>query len=165
MHPGFFGWWKAQQHHGGRCGPAHAGCVGGDGPSERVPERGGHAWHASHFDDGPHFGVRRPLRFMAYKLDLSRDQIAQLAVILNDIKTERAQAAVDARRRLSLIAEALDGDSIDSAKLSAARDLELSAAARVEDAVRSTLERTHALLDAEQRKKLAYLLRTGALTI
>ena len=102
---------------------------------------------------------------MAHKLDLTQQQVDELAIILNDIKTERAQAAVDGRRRLALIAEALDGENLDEAKLASARALEISSTERVEAAVRTTLERTHKLLTTEQRHKLAHLLRTGALTI
>src|SRR5262245_53755685 len=85
MYPGMISWWKARQAHG--CG-VHAG--------------GGEEWSASH-DDGEagSFGVRRPLRFLAYKLHLSEPQVAELAAILNDLKTERAQAAVDDRRTRS----------------------------------------------------------------
>src|SRR5207244_3357986 len=44
------------------------------------------------------FGVRRPLRFLAHKLDLDDRQVAALARILDALKTERAQAEVDRRR-------------------------------------------------------------------
>ena len=102
---------------------------------------------------------------MAYKLELSSDQVSELAAILNDLKTERAQAAVDDRRRLNAISEAIEGDSLDAAKLSNASTLDAESADRVRKAVQRALERTHALLNPEQRKKLAYLLRTGVLSI
>jgi len=37
---------------------------------------------------GGAFGVRRPLRLLAYKLGLSDAQVAEMARILNDLKTE-----------------------------------------------------------------------------
>ena len=43
---------------------------------------------------GAGFGVRRPLRYLAFKLDLSEAQMADLAVILDELKIERAQAAL-----------------------------------------------------------------------
>src|SRR5216684_1996446 len=48
-----------------------------------------------HFSDpgwegGGPFGVRRPLRFLAWKLGLDDPQIAELAAILDTLKTERA---------------------------------------------------------------------------
>ena len=56
-----------------------------------------------HFDPGEEtgfggFGVRRPLRFLAWRLQLDDAQVTTLAAILNELKTERAQAAVDDRR-------------------------------------------------------------------
>ena len=53
------------------------------------------------FGPGGGFGVRRPLRFLAHKLDLDNDQVVQLARILDELKIERAQAAVDDRRALA----------------------------------------------------------------
>lgn len=165
MHPGFIGWWKAQSRGGcgpQECAPGHY--AHGDGHSHR----GGpfaQGWHAQGHDDGPSFGVRRPLRFMAYKLELSSEQVSELAAILNDLKTERAQAAVDDRRRLNAISEAIERDALDAAKLGSAASLDAESSDRVRKAVQRTLERTHALLTPEQRKKLAYLLRTGVLTI
>jgi hypothetical protein len=53
---------------------------------------------------GGAFGVRRPLRFLAYKLELNDAQVSELARILDELKTERAQAAVDHRRALSAFA-------------------------------------------------------------
>jgi len=50
---------------------------------------------------GGSFGVRRPLRFLAYKLELDEAQVTELAAILADLKTERAQARVDERRSTS----------------------------------------------------------------
>src|SRR5580693_898248 len=100
MHPGMMAWWKWKQsghhgHHGhhGHCGPAaHDG--GGCGPSgESVAE----AFASSDaFDSdygGGSFGVRRPLRFLAHKLDLDDKQVGELAHVLSELKTERAQAA------------------------------------------------------------------------
>src|SRR5262245_10868149 len=52
------------------------------------------------------FGVRRPLRFLARKLDLDHSQMAELARILDELKIERAQADVDRRRTLSAFADA-----------------------------------------------------------
>src|SRR5436309_8163512 len=65
---------------------------------------------------GGAFGVRRPLRFLAYKLGLDDDQVKQLAHVLDELKTERAQAAVDTRRTLSAFADAVAGDLYDEGK-------------------------------------------------
>src|SRR5258705_13714931 len=86
MHPGMFYWWKNRQGWGGDerawaggggggCGPRHAGH--GEGS-----ERGGGWWAAGDGGEGwggGAFGVRRPLRFLAYKLELDERQVGELA--------------------------------------------------------------------------------------
>jgi Spy/CpxP family protein refolding chaperone len=114
---------------------------------------------------GGAFGVRRPLRFLAYKLQLEETQVAELARILDEIKTERAQAAVDHRRALSAFADAISGDVFDRAKAEAGAKLRLESADRLRAAVVTALGRMHELLNPEQRKRLAYLIRTGTLVI
>jgi Spy/CpxP family protein refolding chaperone len=115
--------------------------------------------------DGGAFGVRRPLRFLAFKLQLREAQVAELARILNDLKTERAQAAVDYRRSTSHLADALAGEKFDEARAAQAGQQRVQSAERVRDAVLAALSRIHAMLDPDQRERLAYLLRTGALSI
>jgi Spy/CpxP family protein refolding chaperone len=102
---------------------------------------------------------------MSQKLELDDDQIQKLAAILDDLKTERAQAAVDDRRSISLIAASLEAASFDEAKAKEALDLRVRSAEQLRTAVLRALERTHAMLSAEQRTSLAYLLRSGVLTI
>ena len=113
-------------------------------------------------DDGGAFGVRRPLRYLAYRLELDEKQMAELARILDDLKTERAQVAVDERRAVSAFADALSGEALDAARLAEAAGSRVRAAERLRDAVVAALGRIHALLDPEQRKQLAFLIRTGA---
>jgi Spy/CpxP family protein refolding chaperone len=116
------------------------------------------------FGGGP-FGVRRPLRFLAWKLGLAETQVAELAAILNELKTERAQHEVDDRRALSLLADAVSGESFDAAKAEEATTLRVESARRLETQVAKALGRIHALLDVEQRGRLAYLMRSGALAM
>jgi Spy/CpxP family protein refolding chaperone len=115
------------------------------------------------FDGG--FGVRRPLRFLAYKLELSDAQVAEFARILDELKTERAQAAVDGRRSLTEFADAVAGEAFDAAKAQAAGDRRVQSAERLRAAVLTALQRIHAALTPDQRGRLAYLIRTGALTV
>jgi Spy/CpxP family protein refolding chaperone len=117
-------------------------------------------------DFGPGgFGVRRPLRFLAHKLDLDDRQVAELARILDDLKTERAQAEVDRRRTVSAFADALSGDAFDEAKAAEGGELRVQSAQRLRDAVLKALRQIHAILNADQRARLAYLIRTGTLAI
>lgn len=105
------------------------------------------------------------MRFMAHKLELDDEQIAKLAKILDDLKTERAQAEVDRRRTVAAFAEALSGVTFDEARAGEAGDLRVRTAERLRQAVLTALAEVHAMLDDEQRAKLAYLIRSGVLTI
>lgn len=111
------------------------------------------------------FGVRRPLRFLAWRLQLDERQLAEIAAALNDLKTERAQAAVDDRRAQTAYAEALEGESFGTGKAGEASERRVASRRTVEDAVGRFLTRAHRVLDPEQRSKLAYLIRTGALSL
>lgn len=126
-----------------------------------MPRHGHH-----HDDDGAGaFGVRRPLRFLAHKLDLDDKQVTALVRILDELKTERAQAAVDDRRSLAEFADAIGGEAFDAAKAAAAGERRVQTATRLRDAVVKALGEIHALLRADQRERLAYLLRTGVLSV
>jgi Spy/CpxP family protein refolding chaperone len=109
--------------------------------------------------------VRRPLRFLAYKLELDERQVAELARILDELKTERAQGEVDRRRSLTAFADSLGGATFDEARAKEAGALRVGTSERLRDAVTKALGRIHALLEPDQRERLAYLIRTGALLI
>ena len=144
----------------GPWGPPH-------GPHNCGPRRE-HRKHASHsrggWGRGP-WGVRRPLRFMARQLDLDEDQVAELAGILDDLKMQRAQHKLDSRRAVSAFADAFVAESFDAARVKEACEARADSQRKVEEAVANALERTYALLDKDQRKRLAYLLRSEGLTI
>jgi Spy/CpxP family protein refolding chaperone len=172
MHPAMMDWWNRRHAHHAewaeRAGCSPSGC----GPRGSHGHGHGHE-HGSRFAGGGHdedfgggaFGVRRPLRFLAWKLELEEAQVAELAKVLNDLKTERAQAAVDNRRSTSAFADGIAGEAFDEAKVGEAAALRVQTAERLRDAVVAALKRIHAILDPEQRERLAYLIRTGALSI
>jgi len=124
-----------------------------------------HHHYASPGAEGGGFGVRRPLRFLAWRLQLDEAQVAEFAKILSDLKTERAQGEVDDRRSLTAFADAVTGETFDAAKAKAAADERVKSLERIQTQVLRSLERIHALLQAEQREKFAYLIRTGALVM
>lgn len=158
-------WWRAHQGEGGGCGPWHCGPGGGrpwggrGAQGEPEPDVEGEGF------GGGAFGVRRPLRFLAYKLELDERQVAELARILDELKTERAQAEVDRRRSLSGFADAVGGPAFDAARASEAAALRVATAERLKVAVTGALAKLHALLDDDQRGRLAYLIRTGVLAL
>ncbi len=179
MHPFFAAWQRAthsfggQSHcdsrrsscdsgrrwFGGRCGPGG----GGGGPERGHDGRGG--GDEGGFDGGGNFGVRRPLRFLAYKLDLDERQVAELAMVLDTVKTERAQAEVDQRRTTAAYADLLSAETFDEAAAAKVTDERVQSARHLQDAVQASLTKIHALLQPEQRRRLTYLLRTGALRL
>ena len=173
-HPGMLSWWHARsraacgQEVG--CGPQAGpgfwhGAQGPDGAHEGHRHGGGHGGGDGDDFGGGGLGVRRPLRFLAFKLDLEDAQVTELASILSELKTERAQSVVDQRRTTSALADAVAADSFDDTKVQAAAGERVKSTERVQVAVVVALRRIHALLKPEQRAKLAYLLRTGALSI
>jgi Spy/CpxP family protein refolding chaperone len=163
MHPAFAHFIARYQNHG--CGPGES--RGEAQPEPRDPREEDrspheHPWRRSF---GGHPSVRRPLRFLAYKLEMSEAQVTQFAKILDELKVERAQAEVDERRSLIGIAEALAGDSFDKAKVAESTGHRVRSAEKLRDAVSKALEQTHALLQPTQRERLAYLIRTGRIVI
>ena len=165
MYPGSMHWWRTRRAEA--CGTAEH-CGEGHG-------RQGHGawafggWSAGpgghgDFGSGP-FGVRRPLRFLAFKLGLEEAQVEALARILDELKTERAQADVDGRRALAALADAIGAATFDTEKAREAAGLRVKSAERLRDAVVSALGHLHALLTPEQRARLAYLIRTGTILV
>ena len=120
---------------------------------------------ADRFEGRSGFGVRRPLRFLAHKLDLDEKQITELVRILDELKTERAQAEVDDRRALAEFADAVAGEVFDTAKAQSAGERRVQSAAKVRDTLIRSLQQIHTLLTAEQRQRLAYIIRSGILTV
>ena len=157
MHPGMMHWWRSR--HAAREYAVHAGC----GSMAH-----GARWAAppDHGDLGAGaFGVRRPLRFLAYKLQPDEQQVAELARILNELKTERAQAEVDGRRAVAALADAIAGETFDQQKATDGATLRVRSAERLRDVLIQSLGRIHAVLKPEQRARLAYLIRTGTLSL
>ena len=107
------------------------------------------------------FGIRRPLRFLSHKLDLDESQTAILAEVLDDLKTERAQADVDKRRAQKLFAEAMTSETFDEDKAKKATKLRAESNERFIKVTAEGLKSLHAALDASQRQRLATLMRAG----
>jgi Spy/CpxP family protein refolding chaperone len=157
-------WWKWKQAScGSSCGTHPGGEQSGEGAGGPDTFASGDAFDADY--GGGSFGVRRPLRFLSQKLDLDDKQVEELAHILSELKTERAQAAVDFRRTVAGLADAIAAETFDEAKASVAAGERVKSAERLRDAVVKAIGRIHALLRKEQRSRMAYLIRTGALTV
>jgi Spy/CpxP family protein refolding chaperone len=188
MHPAYIWWKQAQEarraHHESYCGDqggdegrhrghhrghhGHGGPFGGN-PFDHLREHAEQAWTGGfgdhHHGGGGGLGVRRPLRFLAHKLDLREEQVTELAAILNELKTERAQAEVDDRRTVAGLADAVAAETFDDARAKEAGEARVKSAENLRQAVAKALGKIHALLDAEQRSRFAYLIRTGVLSL
>ena len=127
MYPGFYHRWKrstqerAEEQWASECGRGGWRRRHGD---ENHYRAGGH---------GRGFGVRRPLRYMAHRLDLDDDQVDTLAGILNALKTERAQARLDEERSIAGVADAVEGESFDVQVAAEALALRVAAAERLKE--------------------------------
>jgi hypothetical protein len=166
MRPRFF-WHSCPPGFDPRWVYAGAGALEGRGCADewlrrarRFEHRGGE--EGDFFGAG--IGVRRPLRFLAWRLELTPDQTSSLARVLERLKLERAQAALDLRRAAARLADAFEGEFGPAQAQSAAGE-RAAAARRAQDAVAKALEELHALLDPEQRGLLADLIRSGAIRI
>jgi hypothetical protein len=140
---------------------------GAEHREEGEPRGAGFYFSVGRDDDGfgsSGLGVRRPLRFLTWKLDLTGDQVAAIARILERLKIERAQAEVEQRRSASAIADAMAAETFDATAASVATEHRATSARNVQAAVASALGDLHATLEADQRRKLAMLIRTRAIT-
>ena len=181
MHPSFHSW---PRHAEASCGPGGGGGGGGGGSGggehrggpfggHRGPPDHGHGHgpgggHGRGFgppDDVGAFGVRRPLRFLAHKLDLTEAQVPELARVLDELKTERAQAEVDNRRTVTAFADAMESAAFNEARSREGGELRVKSAERLREAVTLALSRIHAMLEDDQRRRLSYLIRTGVVSL
>ena len=139
----------------------------GCGPHARAAWEEAAPWvaAASGLFFGGAFGVRRPLRFLAFQLGLDEQQMREVARILDDLKTERAQASVDHRRMSAALADVLAADTFDAGAAAEAGTTRLHSAERMRQATVRALDRLHRVLRPEQRAKLALLIRTGAVVL
>jgi Spy/CpxP family protein refolding chaperone len=132
-----------------------------DSVHETCGPRAYHSWRHS----GPVMGVRRPIRYLAYKLDLDDAQVRELAEILDGLKTARAQVDVDWRRSGSDLAGALESADFDEHRANSALELRRTSSDQLRAQTLAALRQLHKLLDPEQRRELAYLLRSGGLSL
>ena len=178
MNPDFIWYWmrRLQQDPYGPFGGAYKYSSCGSQPGGRSPRADDFAFDFSFdFGDGrgredpvfgaSGFGVRRPLRFLARRLDLSDEQLEDAARILERLKIERAQAAVDLRRTAADLADALDGNEFNTERAGSASQTRVDTARRVQEALTTALRELHEVLDSDQRTQLATLIRRGELRI
>src|SRR5687767_1920688 len=150
-------WWRLAD-----CEPSYAGA--GCGTSPHAHGRGSGMRMEMH-GHGHGRGARRPLRFLAWKLELDEDQLGEVAKILGELKMERAQGEVDHAKGLAALADAVSAESFDAARAAEGAAFRVASAERMRGATVKALEGLHRMLSPEQRRTLAYLIRTGSLSL
>lgn len=123
----------------------------------------GHHWKSGRHSGG--FGVRRPLRYLSYQLDLDDSQRRQVAVALDALKTEREQAALDEKKMTAELADLVAKPELTDDALAGVLAARVTSAERVQKQVARAIREIVAVLDPDQRDEFAYLLKTGAIQI
>lgn len=129
--------------------------------SENRMHRGGSQFKSSHGA----FGVRRPLRYLAHQLELDDPQTRKVAAVLNRLKTEQEQSVLDERRATAALADAFEGEEVGVAAISEAMTVRKAAAERLHAESEAAVKALFAALDADQRERLADLLRAGSFSL
>ena len=150
-----------------RCGYGRRYAYASTGPSSARERWSAYYEHRRHSQSGSGgFGVRRPLRFLAHRLELDEHQVRRLAVVLDRLKGEREQARLDEERALQRAAELLlDGELPPKASVDDAFAGRRAGQERLEAEVSQALIHIAELLDPDQRREFAYLLSTRAFTL
>lgn len=121
--------------------------------------------HAFSWHTGPMFGVRRPLRYLAWKLELTDEQTRQLVEVLDRLKTAYAQAKLDRDRSTSDIAAVFAGESFAADRMEAALDARTASTRALNTELGVAIRRIFDVLSEAQRQEFAYLLRSGGFTL
>lgn len=118
-------------------------------------------WHNR---GGSNFGVRRPLRYLAHRLDLDDSQTRRMASVLNQLKTEREQAELDEKRTVAAMANLLaDG----TPTLDEVRGTLIGRVKSAEQLLEETAKAVVTIcdfLDDDQRDEFINLLLTGSVS-
>ena len=106
-------------------------------------------------------GVRRPLRYLSYHLDLDEEQRRQVAASFDRVKLERAQADVDHKRSRNKLADEIISDAVSVDQIRNILTERVEADAKMHTVVAKELFEIARVLDPEQRDEFAHLIRTG----
>lgn len=117
------------------------------------------------WSSGPMFGVRRPLRHLAHKLQLSDPQLRTLVEILDRLKTGYGQSKLDQDRSLSEVAAVFAGATFNSERASAALDSRIRSTQTLNQELLAAMQQIYELLSEAQRHEFAYLLRSGVFAL
>ena len=111
------------------------------------------------------FGVRRPLRYLSYHLDLDDAQRRKVAASFERVKLEREQAKLDRSKCDANVADVFleDDISVDGLQRALAQRTEIEG--NMQAVIAKELYEIANVLDEEQRDEFAHLVRTGVLRL
>ena len=114
---------------------------------------------------GPMFGIRRPLRKLSWRLDLREEQAQRMADVLNRLKHAYAQANLDRERSNADVASLFDRDAYSADQSIEALKLRTHASQELAEHLEQALEALFGMLDADQRREFARMIRAGEITL
>lgn len=135
------------------------------GPGERAQPFYANREHRTGRRHGGNFGVRRPLRYLSYQLDLDESQRRSIAAVLDRLKTEREQAALDEKKMVADLADLVAQPEASQEALQSTLSARVRSVEVLQAHIARSLAEITALLDPDQREEFAYLLRTGAFRV
>ncbi|MEE4280432.1 MAG: hypothetical protein V2I41_00705 [Pseudomonadales bacterium] len=118
-----------------------------------------------HHGGGSYFGVRRPIRYLAYQLDLDDAQTRKIAAVLDRLKVEREQAKLDEARTVIEVASLVTQPELSVEQLKEALAPRVTSAEHLQIAVAKAMHDIVCELDPEQREDFAYLLNSKAFVL
>ncbi|MEM9621975.1 MAG: hypothetical protein AAF993_10025 [Pseudomonadota bacterium] len=154
--------------------PAYAVCVTTPSAHRWPRRRSAGAWsnnsyetrqYGGHHSRSGDFGVRRPLRYLRYHLDLDDSQSRRMAAVLNRLKLEREQTQIDEKRSVQKVAALLLEDDTQLEELKTALHPRVKSAEHLQSEVAQALQEVMTVLDADQRTRFADMIATGAFTL
>ncbi len=125
-----------------------------------------HRHHSMYtWSSGPTFGMRRPLRHLAWKLNLTEAQLREIVEVLDALKTAYSQARLDQDRSTSEIAAVFSTPEFNAERVSTALATRTQASDVLNQELLRAVRRIFEVLNADQRQEFAYLLRSGAFVL
>ena len=111
------------------------------------------------------FGVRRPLRYLSYQLDLEESQRRKVAAVLDRVKVEREQSELDEKKMVSALADLIEKPDLSTASVQETLSTRVRSTEKLQATIARSIGEIVAVLDPDQREEFAYLVRTGAFRV
>ena len=109
--------------------------------------------------------MRRPLRYLSYQLDLDESQRRRIAAVLDRVKVEREQSALDDKKMVGDLADLIEKPELSLSSLEDALTARVRSTEQLSKTIARGLSDIVEVLDPDQREEFAYLVRTGTFTI